>query len=135
MTTVTPSPNFSERKGVLAPDMIVLHYTGMADAASALARLTTAGTEVSAHYVVMEDGNIIQCVRESQRAWHAGTSSWDGDSDVNSASIGIEIVNPGHDLGFCFQYCSDQKLNTQLGSCVRCDCILRVTLERLSCKT
>lgn len=100
VSTVTPSPNFSERKGVLAPDMIVLHYTGMADAASALARLTTAGTEVSAHYVVLEDGNIVQCVQESQRAWHAGNSTWAGEDDVNSRSIGIEIVNRGHDLGY-----------------------------------
>lgn len=97
---VRPSPNFNDRKAAREPDMIVLHYTGMSDASSALKRLCTAGTEVSAHYVVMEDGNIIQCVRESQRAWHAGTSSWNGDSDVNSASIGIEIVNPGHDLGY-----------------------------------
>ena len=97
---VRPSPNFNDRKAGRDPDMIVLHYTGMSDAASALKRLCTAGTEVSAHYVVMEDGNIIQCVRESHRAWHAGTASWDGDSDVNSASIGIEIVNRGHSLGY-----------------------------------
>jgi N-acetylmuramoyl-L-alanine amidase len=97
---VRPSPNFNERKAGREPDLILLHYTGMSDAATALKRLCTAGTEVSAHYVVMEDGNIIQCVRESHRAWHAGTSSWAGDSDINSASIGIEIVNPGHDLGY-----------------------------------
>jgi N-acetylmuramoyl-L-alanine amidase len=97
---VRPSPNFNDRKAGREPDMILLHYTGMSDASTALKRLCTAGTEVSAHYVVMEDGNIIQCVRESQRAWHAGTSAWAGDSDVNSASIGIEIVNPGHDLGY-----------------------------------
>ena len=100
VSTVTPSPNFGERKGVLAPDMIVLHYTGMADSASAIARLCTAGTEVSAHYVVLEDGSIVQCVQECWRAWHAGNSSWAGEPDVNSRSIGIEIVNRGHDLGY-----------------------------------
>ncbi|MES2750048.1 MAG: N-acetylmuramoyl-L-alanine amidase [Pseudomonadota bacterium] len=100
VSTVTPSPNYGERKGVLSPDMIVLHYTGMPDAASAIVRLCTSGSEVSAHYVVLEDGNIVQCVKESQRAWHAGASSWVGDSDVNSRSIGVEIVNRGHDLGY-----------------------------------
>jgi N-acetylmuramoyl-L-alanine amidase len=99
VSTLTPSPNFGERKGVVSPDMIVLHYTGMADAASAILRLCTAGTDVSAHYVVLEDGNIVQCVPESERAWHAGTSSWAGETDINSRSIGIEIVNRGHDLG------------------------------------
>ncbi|HEX7791459.1 MAG TPA: N-acetylmuramoyl-L-alanine amidase [Afipia sp.] len=100
VSTVTPSPNYGDRKGVLSPDMIVLHYTGMADAASAIARLCTSGTEVSAHYVVLEDGNIVQCVREADRAWHSGASSWGGDTDINSCSIGIEIVNRGHDLGY-----------------------------------
>lgn len=99
-STVTPSPNYGERKGVTSPDMIVLHYTGMSDAASAIVRLCTAGTEVSAHYVVLEDGNIVQCVRESERAWHAGAASWAGETDINSRSIGIEIVNRGHDLGY-----------------------------------
>lgn len=100
VSTVTPSPNYGERKGVLSPDMIVLHYTGMSDAPSAIVRLCTAGTEVSAHYVVLEDGNIVQCVREADRAWHAGASCWAGETDINSHSIGIEIVNRGHDLGY-----------------------------------
>lgn len=100
VSEVRPSPNFGERNDVSSPDMIVLHYTGMADAASALSRLCTAGTEVSAHYVVLEDGNIIQCVPESKRAWHSGNSHWAGEADVNSRSIGIEIVNRGHDLGY-----------------------------------
>lgn len=99
-STVTPSPNYGERKGVSSPDMIVLHYTGMSDAASAIVRLCTAGSEVSAHYVVLEDGNIVQCVRESERAWHAGTSCWAGETHINSRSIGVEIVNRGHDLGY-----------------------------------
>jgi N-acetylmuramoyl-L-alanine amidase len=100
VSDVRPSSNFNERKGGRQPDMIVLHYTGMSDSESALTRLTTAGTDVSAHYVVMEDGAIVQCVPESTRAWHAGQSSWSGDTDINSASIGIEIVNRGHDLGY-----------------------------------
>ncbi|MBY0381326.1 MAG: N-acetylmuramoyl-L-alanine amidase [Xanthobacteraceae bacterium] len=94
------SPNFNERKGGRQPDMIVLHYTGMSDAESALTRLTGAGTDVSAHYVVLEDGGIVQCVPEALRAWHAGQSAWAGETDINSASIGIEIVNRGHDFGY-----------------------------------
>ena len=100
VSAITPSPNFGERDGVIAPDMIVLHYTGMADAESAITRLCTAGTDVSAHYVVLEDGNIVQCVPESRRAWHSGASSWAGETDINSHAIGIEIVNRGHDLGY-----------------------------------
>ena len=81
VSNVTPSPNYGDRKGVLSPNMIVLHYTGMADPASAIVRLCTTGTEVSAHYVVLEDGNIVQCVREADRAWHAGASAWAGETD------------------------------------------------------
>ena len=94
----TPSPNFNERK--LPVSMIVLHYTGMADAASALARLCDPLAEVSAHYLVDEDGTVHRLVAEDKRAWHAGKSRWRGIEDVNSASIGIEIVNPGHELGY-----------------------------------
>jgi len=79
--------------------MIVLHYTGMLDGKVAVHRLTTPGTEVSAHYIVHEDGRIIQSVQESRRAWHAGASTWAGETDINSCSIGIEIVNGGHDYG------------------------------------
>ena len=80
--------------------MIVLHYTGMPDVEGAIAQLCTAGTDVSAHYIVLEDGRIVQCVQESKRAWHAGVSSWAGEEDINSCSIGIEIVNRGHDWGY-----------------------------------
>jgi N-acetylmuramoyl-L-alanine amidase len=97
---VMPSVNYGERAGGAAPDMIVLHYTGMPDADAALQRLTSAGTNVSAHYVVHEDGRIIQCVPEAARAWHAGVSSWAGETDINSRSIGIEIANSGHDWGY-----------------------------------
>ena len=94
----TPSPNFNERK--LPVSMIVLHYTGMVDAAAALARLCDPVAEVSAHYLVDEDGTVHRLVAEDKRAWHAGKSRWRGIEDVNSASIGIEIVNPGHELGY-----------------------------------
>jgi N-acetylmuramoyl-L-alanine amidase len=96
---VVASPNFDERQGG-APDMILLHYTGMADAEAALARLIDPAAKVSSHYFVHEDGRILQLVSEARRAWHAGEALWDGDSDINSRSIGIEIVNPGHDLGY-----------------------------------
>jgi len=80
--------------------MIVLHYTGMTDGETALERLCMPESRVSSHYVVFEDGRIVQCVAEAQRACHAGVSSWEGKADVNSRSIGIEIVNPGHSLGY-----------------------------------
>jgi N-acetylmuramoyl-L-alanine amidase len=97
---VIPSPNFGERTKGRAIDMIVLHYTGMPDVEGAIARLCTAGTDVSCHYIVLEDGRIVQCVPEAKRAWHAGTSFWAGEEDVNSCSVGIEIVNRGHDWGY-----------------------------------
>jgi N-acetylmuramoyl-L-alanine amidase len=90
-----PSPNFNDRKHPV--DMLVLHYTGMESGQAALDRMTDATAEVSAHYMVWEDGNIAQMVGEDKRAWHAGVSSWQGDGDLNSRSIGIEIVNGGHD--------------------------------------
>jgi len=95
---VRPSPNHGERQGIL--DMIVLHYTGMIDNQAALAQLCDPTSKVSAHYVVMPDGYIIQLVAETRRAWHAGVSSWAGNTDINSCSIGIEIANPGHDHGY-----------------------------------
>jgi N-acetylmuramoyl-L-alanine amidase len=97
---VAPSVNQDERKNGRKPDMIVLHYTGMPSGEAALQRLRAAESKVSAHYVVFEDGRIVQCVPEERRAWHAGVSSWAGESDINSCSIGIEIVNPGHEFGY-----------------------------------
>ncbi len=94
----TPSPNFDER--MLDVSMIVLHYTGMLDGASAIARLADPTAKVSAHFVVAEDGQIVRMVDVDMRAWHAGKSYWRGITDVNSASIGIEIVNPGHEWGY-----------------------------------
>jgi N-acetylmuramoyl-L-alanine amidase len=97
---VRPSPNHNERKGGGTPDMIVLHYTGMPDDQAAIRQLCNPASEVSAHYLVLPDGHIIQLVAEARRAWHAGTSSWAGESDVNSRSIGVEIANPGHGHGY-----------------------------------
>jgi N-acetylmuramoyl-L-alanine amidase len=97
---VRASPNHGERRLGAKPDMIVLHYTGMADTEAALAKLCAAGSEVSTHYVVMEDGYIVQCVPEARRAWHAGAAAWQGEADINSCSIGIEIANPGHSYGY-----------------------------------
>ncbi|MDP3493100.1 MAG: N-acetylmuramoyl-L-alanine amidase [Hyphomonadaceae bacterium] len=93
-----PSPNFNERLQPL--DMLVLHYTGMKDGPTALARMLDLNEpRVSAHYMVEEDGRIFQLVAEDKRAWQAGRSWWRGDEDINSRSIGIEIVNGGHDFG------------------------------------
>jgi N-acetylmuramoyl-L-alanine amidase len=97
---VDPSPNHGDRKDDRRVDTIVLHYTGMRHADAALELLKAPGSEVSCHYFVHEDGRIVQLVQESQRAWHAGKSSWAGETDINSCSIGIEIVNPGHDHGY-----------------------------------
>ncbi|RVD13422.1 N-acetylmuramoyl-L-alanine amidase [Mesorhizobium sp. M4B.F.Ca.ET.017.02.2.1] len=97
---VRVSPNFGPRRDTLRPDMIVLHYTGMATGAGAEAWLCDPASEVSSHYLVHEDGRVVQMVRESDRAWHAGKSSWFGRTDINSCSVGIEIVNPGHSLGY-----------------------------------
>ena len=97
---VRPSANHNERKNVPRPDMILLHSTGMQSGDAALARLCSPESKVSSHYVVFEDGRIVQCVPETLRAWHAGVSSWAGETDINSRSIGIEIVNPGHEFGY-----------------------------------
>lgn len=93
-----PSPSFDDR--ALPVTMLVLHYTGMKDAAAAIAQLTSPEAKVSSHYVVAEDGQVLRLVSEEKRAWHAGKSHWRGITDVNSASVGIEIVNPGHEWGY-----------------------------------
>ena len=93
------SPNQDERpKGNLV-DMVVLHYTGMKNGEMAVERLCNPLAEVSAHYIVFEDGHLIQLVSEDRRAWHAGSAFWRGNTDINERSIGIEIVNPGHEFG------------------------------------
>jgi N-acetylmuramoyl-L-alanine amidase len=96
--TDRPSPNFDARPG--AVEMLVLHYTGMQSAAAAIDRLCDPAAKVSAHYVVDEDGAVWRLVAEDKRAWHAGVSCWRGKTDINALSIGIEIVNPGHEFGY-----------------------------------
>ncbi|WP_083567704.1 N-acetylmuramoyl-L-alanine amidase [Hyphomicrobium sp. CS1GBMeth3] len=95
-----PSPNIEPRKPGYAPSILVLHYTGLPTVDRALDVLSRPDCKVSCHYVVDEDGRIIQMVAEEARAWHAGVSSWAGETDINSASVGIEIQNPGHMLGY-----------------------------------
>lgn len=94
-----PSPNFDERNGV-AINMLVLHYTGMPNGQAAIDWLCNPVAKVSSHYVVEEDGRIFRLVAEDKRAWHAGASFWRGQTGLNSNSIGIEIVNPGHEWGY-----------------------------------
>jgi N-acetylmuramoyl-L-alanine amidase len=94
------SPNHGERAPGKPVDMIILHYTGMPSAERAVSWLCDPESGVSSHYVVCEDGRVIQLVDESRRAWHAGKSFWAGETDINSRSIGIEIANPGHEFGY-----------------------------------
>ncbi|MBV2143943.1 N-acetylmuramoyl-L-alanine amidase [Falsochrobactrum sp. TDYN1] len=93
--TLDPSPNFGPRRDGKTPAFLILHYTGLPTAEEALEILKSPEREVSAHYLVHEDGEVVQMVSEKARAWHAGKSFWKGEIDLNSASIGIEIVNPG----------------------------------------
>jgi N-acetylmuramoyl-L-alanine amidase len=95
---VIASPNCNDRK--LPISMVVLHYTGMRTAGEALARLCDESSQVSAHYLIDEEGQVTNLVPEEKRAWHAGASYWRGITDVNSASIGIELANPGHEWGY-----------------------------------
>lgn len=90
------SPNFDERAPGKAIDMLVLHYTGMESMQAALSRMLDVTAKVSAHYMIDEDGTLYRLVDEDRRAWHAGVSFWAGERDINSVSIGIELVNPGH---------------------------------------
>ncbi|MEQ8658689.1 MAG: N-acetylmuramoyl-L-alanine amidase [Hyphomicrobiales bacterium] len=97
--STVPSPNFDSRDG--APvDILLLHYTGMPDDEGAVRWLADPRSKVSCHYVIHEDGRIVQMVDEADRAWHAGQGSWKGVSDINARSIGIEICNPGHEHGY-----------------------------------
>lgn len=94
---IVASPNHEPRRAAI--DILLLHYTGMDDTAAALARLCCAEANVSSHYLVHEDGVVLQLVPEARRAFHAGVSCWEGATDINSRSIGIEVANPGHDFG------------------------------------
>lgn len=95
-----PSPNFEPRRGKTRADMLILHYTGMMSAPRVVAWFASPTSRLSSHYVVDEAGHITQMVSERDRAWHAGVAFWAGETDINSASVGIEIQNPGHDLGY-----------------------------------
>ncbi len=95
-----PSPNHGPRPDGAAIDMLVLHYTGMTSAAAALERLRDPAAKVSAHYLIDEDGAVLRLVDETRRAWHAGVARWRGQTDINDRSIGIELVNPGHEHGY-----------------------------------
>ena len=95
-----PSLNYSSRKLGTVVDMLVVHYTGMLTATSALERLCNNEAQVSAHYCIDEDGSIYRLVAENFQAWHAGVSYWRGATDINNRSIGIEMVNPGHEFGY-----------------------------------
>ncbi|MDE2501260.1 MAG: N-acetylmuramoyl-L-alanine amidase [Alphaproteobacteria bacterium] len=95
-----PSPNHDARPAGVAVDMLVLHYTGMNTAEEALERLCDPAAKVSAHYTIDRDGTVYVHVPEERRAWHAGVSHWAGENGVNARSIGIELVNPGHEFGY-----------------------------------
>jgi N-acetylmuramoyl-L-alanine amidase len=94
------SPNVDDRPPGCAIDALILHYTGMPTAAAALDRLCDPAARVSAHYLIDEDGSVVQLVPEERRAWHAGASVWQGRAGLNDCSIGIELVNPGHEWGY-----------------------------------
>ena len=95
-----PSPNHDARPEGHVVDMLGLHYTGMATAEAALARLCDPAAKVSAHYLVDEDGTVVRLIDEHRRAWHAGVAWWRGTRDINARSIGVELVNPGHEYGY-----------------------------------
>ncbi|PCJ33819.1 MAG: N-acetylmuramoyl-L-alanine amidase [Alphaproteobacteria bacterium] len=92
-----PSPNYDDRPEGVKIKYLILHYTGMNTGKAALDRLCDEAAKVSAHYLIEEDGRVFSLVPEGKRAWHAGRSSWEGERDINGYSIGIELVNPGHD--------------------------------------
>ena len=99
-TIERPSPNFDARETGVPVDMLVMHYTGMPSGEEALSRLTDVECQVSAHYMIEEDGRVFALVDEAERAWHAGVSYWRGYRNINARSIGIELVNPGHEFGY-----------------------------------
>jgi len=96
----TVSPNHDQRENGVPLDMLVLHYTGMRSAEEAIERLTDPDSKVSAHYLIEQDGTLHQMVAEGRRAWHAGVAWWRGETNINARSIGIELVNPGHEFGY-----------------------------------
>ncbi|AOG11272.1 N-acetylmuramoyl-L-alanine amidase [Agrobacterium sp. RAC06] len=115
---VCPSPNHGERVGVDRPDILLLHYTGMPSAEGAQAWLCAPESQVSSHYLVHEDGRVVQMVPEERRAWHAGKSIWGGETDINSRSIGIEIANAGHPGGL--PDFPEQQIESVIELCLEC---------------
>jgi N-acetylmuramoyl-L-alanine amidase len=113
-----PSPNHDARPDGVPIDILVLHYTGMRTAAEALSRLCDPAAKVSAHYTIDRDGTVYAHVPEARRAWHAGVSYWAGERNVNARSIGIELVNPGHEFGYV-PFTEDQ-----LGALVELGCAI-----------
>ncbi len=99
-TVERPSPNHDARPAGQAVDILLLHYTGMESATEALERLCDPAARVSAHHCIDEDGTVYRLVDQARRAWHAGQSCWAGETDINARSIGIELVNPGHEFGY-----------------------------------
>ncbi|MCP4382863.1 MAG: N-acetylmuramoyl-L-alanine amidase [Hyphomicrobiales bacterium] len=95
-----PSPNHGARREETSVDILLIHYTGMTTSERALAWLCNPASQVSSHYLILEDGRTIQLVDEDRRAWHAGRAFWAGETDINSRSIGIELVHPGHEHGY-----------------------------------
>ena len=124
-----PSPNHNERADGRAPDMILLHYTGMPTADGALSWLCRPESQVSSHYFVHEDGRILQLVPERQRAWHAGKSFWAGETDINSQSVGIEIANAGHPGGL--PEFTDAQIAAVIELCLDCGKRWSVAPERV----
>lgn len=108
----SPSPNYDARKDGKKPTLVILHYTGMTEADEARQRLCDAASKVSAHYLIERGGQIWQLVAESERAWHAGVGAWQAEMDINSASIGIEMVNRGHQWGY--QTFPDQQIEAAI---------------------
>jgi N-acetylmuramoyl-L-alanine amidase len=126
---VRVSPNFGPRRDGKRADAIILHYTGMETGEAAEAWLCNPESEVSSHYLVHEDGLIVQMVREADRAWHAGASSWHGETDMNSRSVGIEIVNSGHFLGY--EDFGDRQIEAVIDLCQGISLRHRVPPERV----
>ncbi len=111
------SPNHGERKGGRTPDSLILHYTGVATGEAALRLLCDPAKQVSAHYVVMPDGDLLQLVPEARRAWHAGRGSWAGETDMNDVSIGVEIAHRGHKDGAAAYPYPEAQIATVIALC------------------
>lgn len=124
-----PSLNFGVRKSAARPDILLLHYTGVESAASAISWLADPRSEVSCHYVVDEAGRITQMVAEADRAWHAGAGTWAGETDINSRSIGIEIQNVGHVAGY--PDFPDAQIHAVIGLCKDIVARHRIAPERV----